>query len=90
MVDPSVVGVTCLCFVRADREVVCQLAWRTGVWCREQLQVVKCDRINGSTCCAVGRGEQSLGAVTRTDAVDVVVFREGWDSFDVGDVRNQP
>src|SRR5260370_11851598 len=90
MVDPSVVGVTCLCLVRADVEVVCQLVWRTCVRCRKQLQVVKCDRINGSTCCAVGPGEQRLGAVTRTDAVDVVVLREGWDSFDVCDARNQP
>ena len=61
MVDPSVVGVACLGFVWADREVVRQLARRAGVGCGKQFQVVQCDRIDGETCCAVARGQQRLG-----------------------------
>jgi hypothetical protein len=57
MIDPGVVSVAVLCFVRADGEVVAE---NIGTCVRrlwKEFQVVQRDWIDGESCCAIARGE---------------------------------
>jgi hypothetical protein len=84
MVDASVVGVAVLCLVRADREIVAEYGRISIRWCRKQLQVVRCNRINRKASRAVARRQQRLGRPA-VDTVDVIVLSYVWYGARVGD-----